>query len=585
MVKSEKLQELEIEEPLASDYVESVVESMKSGAELLVESFLEEDVEYIFGYPGGAVLPLYDSFYDEHIPHILYRHEQGATHAAEGYARVSGKPGVVVVTSGPGATNAITGIADAYSDSLPLVVITGQVATPGIGKDAFQEADILSMTTPITKHNYQVNDVKDIPRIVKEAFHVANSGRKGPVVIDFPKDMGVLSTNEIYDTTVNTPGYTVNTTPQVDEVQQLIDYLKSSQKPIVLAGAGINFSKSNQALLSFVEQHQIPVVTTLHGLGAIPYDHPLFLGMGGMHGSYASNMALTECDLLINFGSRFDDRLASKPDEFAPLAKIVHIDIDPSEINKVIDTDLGIVADAKEVLEQLLRFNNIATKHDDWVAHVQSNKENYPFLYSQIEGDIFSKPQRAIEYIGQITNGDAYVTTDVGQHQMWVAQFYPFKTHGQLITSGGLGTMGFGIPAAIGAKFAKPDATVVAFVGDGGFQMTNQEIALMNEFNLNIKVVLINNGTLGMVKQWQDKFFNQRFSHSVFNDQPDFMKLSEAYGVKSFLIDQPERLEKTLDEAFQYEGPAVIEIRISPTEPVLPMVPSGKANHEMEGLT
>ncbi|AVP37577.1 biosynthetic-type acetolactate synthase large subunit [Staphylococcus felis] len=585
MVKSEKLQELEIEEPLASDYVESVVESMKSGAELLVESFLEEDVEYIFGYPGGAVLPLYDSFYDEHIPHILYRHEQGATHAAEGYARVSGKPGVVVVTSGPGATNAITGIADAYSDSLPLVVITGQVATPGIGKDAFQEADILSMTTPITKHNYQVNDVKDIPRIVKEAFHVANSGRKGPVVIDFPKDMGVLSTNEIYDTTVNTPGYTVNTTPQVDEVQQLINYLKSSQKPIVLAGAGINFSKSNQALLSFIEQHQIPVVTTLHGLGAIPYDHPLFLGMGGMHGSYASNMALTECDLLINFGSRFDDRLASKPDEFAPLAKIVHIDIDPSEINKVIDTDLGIVADAKEVLEQLLRFNNIATKHDDWVAHVQSNKENYPFRYSQIEGDIFSKPQRAIEYIGQITNGDAYVTTDVGQHQMWVAQFYPFKTHGQLITSGGLGTMGFGIPAAIGAKFAKPDATVVAFVGDGGFQMTNQEIALMNEFNLNIKVVLINNGTLGMVKQWQDKFFNQRFSHSVFNDQPDFMKLSEAYGVKSFLIDQPERLEKTLDEAFQYEGPAVIEIRISPTEPVLPMVPSGKANHEMEGLT
>ncbi|WP_238657524.1 biosynthetic-type acetolactate synthase large subunit [Staphylococcus felis] len=558
---------------------------MKSGAELLVESFLEEDVEYIFGYPGGAVLPLYDSFYDEHIPHILYRHEQGATHAAEGYARVSGKPGVVVVTSGPGATNAITGIADAYSDSLPLVVITGQVATPGIGKDAFQEADILSMTTPITKHNYQVNDVKDIPRIVKEAFHVANSGRKGPVVIDFPKDMGVLSTNEIYDTTVNTPGYTVNTTPQVDEVQQLINYLKSSQKPIVLAGAGINFSKSNQALLSFIEQHQIPVVTTLHGLGAIPYDHPLFLGMGGMHGSYASNMALTECDLLINFGSRFDDRLASKPDEFAPHAKIVHIDIDPSEINKVIDTDLGIVADAKEVLEQLLRFNNIATKHDDWVAHVQSNKENYPFRYSQIEGDIFSKPQRAIEYIGQITNGDAYVTTDVGQHQMWVAQFYPFKTHGQLITSGGLGTMGFGIPAAIGAKFAKPDATVVAFVGDGGFQMTNQEIALMNEFNLNIKVVLINNGTLGMVKQWQDKFFNQRFSHSVFNDQPDFMKLSEAYGVKSFLIDQPERLEKTLDEAFQYEGPAVIEIRISPTEPVLPMVPSGKANHEMEGLT
>lgn len=561
------------------------VASLKSGAELLVQSFLEEDVEYIFGYPGGAVLPLYDTFYDEHIPHILYRHEQGATHAAEGYARVSGKPGVVVVTSGPGATNAITGIADAYSDSLPLIVITGQVATPGIGKDAFQEADILSMTTPITKHNYQIHDVKDIPRVVKEAFHVANSGRKGPVVIDFPKDMGVLSTNEIHDTTVHTPGYTVNTTPQLDEVQKLLNYLKTAQKPVVLAGAGINFSKSNQELLTFVERHHIPVVTTLHGLGAIPYSHPLFLGMGGMHGSYASNMALTECDLLINFGSRFDDRLASNPAEFAPHATIVHVDIDPSEINKVIQTDLGIVADAKEVFTQLLRFNYAPQQHDEWVKHVQSNKDKHPFTYqTETHENAFCKPQRAIEYIGELTKGEAYVTTDVGQHQMWVAQFYPFKTHGQLITSGGLGTMGFGIPAAIGAKFAKPDKPIVAFVGDGGFQMTNQEIALMNEFNLNIKVVLINNGTLGMVKQWQDKFFDQRFSHSVFNHQPDFIQLSESYGVKGFLIEDPSNMESTLDEAFQYDGPTVIEIRISPTEPVLPMVPSGKANHEMEGL-
>ncbi|UXR81986.1 biosynthetic-type acetolactate synthase large subunit [Staphylococcus sp. IVB6214] len=559
--------------------------TFKTGSELLVDALIEENVEYIFGYPGGAVLPLYDTFYDGNGPrHILYRHEQGATHAAEGYARVSGKPGVVVVTSGPGATNAITGIADAYSDSLPLVVFTGQVASPGIGKDAFQEADILSMTTPITKHNYQVRDVNDIPRIIKEAFHVANSGRKGPVVIDFPKDMGTLTTATPYDSTVHTPGYQVTTTPLSEDVAQLRDALQESQKPLVLAGAGVNFSQANHLLHTFVTRYNIPVATSLHGLGAIPYDSPLFLGMGGMHGSYASNMALTECDLLINLGSRFDDRLASKPDDFAPNAKIVHVDIDPSEINKIVRTDIGIVADVKEVLEQLLSEDLSLDHHQAWLDEVTGFKTKHPFSYGETDDVAFSKPQRAIEYIGKLTNGDAYVATDVGQHQMWVAQFYPFKTHGQLITSGGLGTMGFGIPAAIGAKFAKPNDTVVVFVGDGGFQMTNQEMALLNEYELDIKIVLINNGTLGMVKQWQDKFFDKRFSHSVFNKQPDFVKMSEAYGVKSFLINHADNLEKTLDEAFSYRGPALIDIRISPTEPVLPMVPSGKANHEMEGL-
>ncbi|UXR75740.1 MULTISPECIES: biosynthetic-type acetolactate synthase large subunit [unclassified Staphylococcus] len=559
--------------------------TFKTGSELLVDALIEENVEYIFGYPGGAVLPLYDTFYDGNGPqHILYRHEQGATHAAEGYARVSGKPGVVVVTSGPGATNAITGIADAYSDSLPLVVFTGQVASPGIGKDAFQEADILSMTTPITKHNYQVRDVNDIPRIVKEAFHVANSGRKGPVVIDFPKDMGTLTTATPYDATVHTPGYQVTTTPLSEELNVLRELLHHSEKPLVLAGAGVNFAKANDLLQSFVTRHNIPVATSLLGLGAIPYENPLFLGMAGMHGSYASNMALTECDLLINFGSRFDDRLASKPDEFAPKAKIVHVDIDPSEINKIIHTDLGIVADVKEVLEQLLTLDVAVPEHQAWLEEVASYKTKHPFSYKKTDDVAFSKPQRAIEYIGQLTNGDAYVTTDVGQHQMWVAQFYPFKTHGQLITSGGLGTMGFGIPAAIGAKFAKPNETVVAFVGDGGFQMTNQEMALLNEYNLDIKIVLVNNGVLGMVKQWQDKFFDKRFSQSIFNKQPNFLKMSEAYGVKGFLVDHADDLEATLDEAFSYEGPALIDIRISPTEPVLPMVPTGKANHEMEGL-
>ncbi|WP_422636010.1 biosynthetic-type acetolactate synthase large subunit [Staphylococcus pasteuri] len=575
---------MKVAESIKPEYLKNqTLNEMRPGSELLVEALQNEDVEFIFGYPGGAVLPLYDTFYDGKIKHILARHEQGATHAAEGYARVSGKTGVVVVTSGPGATNAITGITDAHSDSLPLVVFTGQVATPGIGKDAFQEADLLSMTTPITKQNYQVKKVEDIPRIVHEAFHVANTGRKGPVVIDFPKDMGILSTNVELSETVDLPGYQVNTVADSNDIETLVSYLNSSKKPLVLAGAGINHSKSNELLTNFVTQHKIPTITTLLGLGAVPYDHPLFLGMGGMHGSYASNMALTECDLLINLGSRFDDRLASKPDAFAPNAKIVHVDIDPSELNKVIDTDLGIVADCKNVLEQLENANVQVPNHDDWLQTCETNKSSYPFKYEKDNNDSFCKPQEAIEYIGHITNGDAIVTTDVGQHQMWAAQFYPFKSHSQWVTSGGLGTMGFGIPSAIGAQLARPDKTVVCFVGDGGFQMTNQEMALLPEYGLNIKIVLINNGTLGMVKQWQDKFFNQRFSHSVFNDQPDFMKLSEAYGVKGFLIDKPNQLKETLDEAFNYNGPALIEVRISPIEPVNPMIPSGKANHEMEG--
>lgn len=563
---------------------QQTIDEMKSGSELLVESLANENVDFIFGYPGGAVLPLYDTFYDGKIEHILARHEQGATHAAEGYARVSGNTGVVVVTSGPGATNAITGIADAYSDSLPLVVITGQVATPGIGKDAFQEADLLSMTTPITKHNYQVKNVNDIPTIIHEAFHIANTGRKGPVVIDFPKDMGILSTNAQVTEELELPGYSVPNQPKKEEIQKLRDYLKSAKKPVVLSGAGINHAKANKVFTEFVNRHQLPVVSTLLGLGAIPYEHHLFLGMGGMHGSYASNMALTDCDLLINFGSRFDDRLASDPESFAPNAKIVHVDIDASEINKIIKVDLGIVADCKATLEALLDFDSYSIRHDDWLETCNENKAKQPFAYKEDEDGVFSKPQRTIEYIGEITQGDAVVTTDVGQHQMWVAQFFPFKNHGQLVTSGGLGTMGFGIPAAIGAKLAAPDKTVVAFVGDGGFQMTNQEMAILEEYNLDIKIVIINNGTLGMVKQWQDKFFNKRFSHSVFNGQPDFLKLAEAYNVKGYLVENPSQLEQQLDAAFQHEGPALIDVRISPIEPVSPMVPSGKANHEMEGL-
>ncbi|MDT4011993.1 biosynthetic-type acetolactate synthase large subunit [Staphylococcus simulans] len=563
---------------------QAATKTSRSGSELLVEALLKEGTELLFGYPGGAVLPLYDTFYDGKIKHILARHEQGAVHAAEGYARVSGKPGVVVVTSGPGATNVITGIADAFSDSLPLVVFTGQVATPGIGKDAFQEADLLSMTTPITKHNFQVKHPDEIPEVVHQAFHIANTGRKGPVVIDFPKDVGILQSDVDVCDELDLPGYRLADAPNPQDVQTVLEWLKSAKKPVILAGAGVRHSESDPLLTTFAERHQIPVVTTLHGLGTIPYSNPLFLGMGGMHGSYASNMALSDCDLLINFGSRFDDRLASNPDKFAENAKVVHVDIDPSEINKIIKTDLGVVADCKLMLEALLTETNTYDQHKDWVDYCVNNQKSHPFAYTDEEADVFIKPQQAIEYIGKITNGEALVTTDVGQHQMWAAQFYPFKHDNQLVTSGGLGTMGFGIPSAIGAKLAQPDKTVVCFVGDGGFQMTNQEMAILNEYGLDIKIVLINNGTLGMVKQWQDKFFKQRFSHSVFNGQPDFQQLSEAYSVKAFLVDDPKTLEADLEAAFAHKGPALIEVRISPKEPVLPMVPSGKANNEMEGV-
>lgn len=556
----------------------------KSGAELLIDALNAQDVEMIFGYPGGAVLPLYDAFYDCDIPHILTRHEQGAVHAAEGYARVTGKAGVVVVTSGPGATNALTGIADAMSDSIPMVVFTGQVATPGIGKDAFQEADMIGLTIPITKYNYQVRDVKDIPRIIKEAFHIATTGRQGPVVIDLPKDMSIATTDKVNDDTINLPGYQPTVKPNGMQLEKLMQALAASSKPVILAGAGVNHSRATAELLDFAERYQIPVVNTLLGLGSFPQDHPLFLGMGGMHGSYAANMALTDPDLLINFGSRFDDRMVGSPQEFAKHAVIAHIDIDPAEIGKVLPTKIPIVADIKETLTQLLEMT--VTEEADkthWYKLNMTRKERHPFTYNR-DSKAEIKPQKVIEIIGKITDGNALVATDVGQHQMWVAQFYPFRHDHQIMTSGGLGTMGFGFPAAIGAQLAYPERTVVAFVGDGGFQMTNQELAILNDYNINLKTVILNNGSLGMVRQWQEKFHNERFSHSIFQSQPDFVKLSEAYGVKGVRLENPETLEEDLAAAFAHPGPIVIECVVSPSELVLPMIPPGKANHQMEGV-
>lgn len=552
-----------------------------SGSLLLLETLKNLGVQKIFGYPGGAVLPLYDAIYDFDIQHILARHEQGAVTAAEGYAKSTGKPGVAVVTSGPGATNAVTAIADAFSDSVPMIVFTGQVATPGIGKDAFQEADMVGITMPITKYNYQIRDTEDIPRIITEAFHIATTGRKGPVVIDLPKNISVNQVAEINDVTIDIASYQPTTEPNGKQLRKIIDALERSKKPLVLAGGGINYAHAGEEFVAFVEKYQIPVVNTLLGLGSIPTTNPLFLGMGGMHGSYAANMALTECDFLINLGSRFDDRLASSPSTFAPEAKIAHIDIDPAEIGKIIPTQIPVVSDLKNALVELLKIDGQKPDNDEWLAHVGANKAKHPLKYAHSETEI--KPQRVIEIIGKLTHGDAIVVTDVGQHQMWTAQFYPFKFSNQLVTSGGLGTMGFGIPAAIGAKLAFPEKEVVLFVGDGGFQMTNQELAILNIYNVPIKVVMLNNHSLGMVRQWQEAFFNERRSESVLDQQPDFQLLAEAYGIKHVLLNDAKTIEKDL-EVINESGPAFIEVHIPFSEIVTPMVPAGKSNFEMLGV-
>ncbi|MDT2595824.1 biosynthetic-type acetolactate synthase large subunit [Enterococcus dongliensis] len=558
------------------------VEDLQTGADLLIKCLENQGVELIFGYPGGAVLPLYDSLYDETIPNILTRHEQGAVHAAEGYAKATGKPGVVIVTSGPGATNVVTGIADAMIDSVPLVVISGQVSRAGIGKDAFQEADILGITVPITKNNYQVRDIEELPRIVNEAFHIATTGRKGPVLIDLPKDITTLKANPKIDDAVHLESYQPTTIPSALQIERLMNLLKQAKKPIVLAGAGVVAADGEEELRQFVEKYQLPTVSTLLGLGLLPHDHPNFLGMGGMHGTYAANMALMETDLLINIGSRFDDRLACSPKDFAPHAKVAHIDIDPVEIGKIIPTDIPIVGDAKIALQQMLSIEIDAPDCQPWRELCEERKQKYPLKYERDEKII--KPQEVVEIIGRITKGDSYIVTDVGQHQMWAAQYYPFKFSKQLITSGGLGTMGYGIPAGVGVKFGQPDKSVVVFVGDGGFEMTNQEFAILNQNNLDIKFVLMNNQSLGMVRQWQEKFFNERRSQSVFNEQPDFMKMAEAYGIGGRKITDPATLDEELQEAFATPGPMLIEVMISKSEHVLPMIPAGMPNDQMLGV-
>lgn len=528
------------------------------------------------------MLPLYDAIHNfEGIQHILARHEQGATHEAEGYAKSSGKVGVVVVTSGPGATNAVTGIADAYLDSVPLLVFTGQVGRQSIGKDAFQEADTVGITAPITKYNYQIRETADIPRIVTEAYYLARTGRPGPVEIDLPKDVSTLEVTEINDPSLNLPHYHESEKATDEQLQELLTELSVSKKPVIIAGGGINYSGSVDIFRAFVEKYQIPVVSTLLGLGTLPISHELQLGMAGMHGSYAANMALVEADYIINLGSRFDDRVVSNPAKFAKNAVVAHIDIDAAELGKIVKTDIPILSDLKVALSRLLQLNNVKTDFNDWIKTVIENKEKAPFTYEPQNHDI--RPQETIKLIGEYTQGDAIIVTDVGQHQMWVAQYYPYKNARQLITSGGMGTMGFGIPAAIGAKLAQPNKNVIVFVGDGGFQMTNQELALLNGYGIAIKVVLINNHSLGMVRQWQESFYEERRSQSVFDVEPNFQLLAEAYGIKHVKLDNPKTLADDL-KIITEDEPMLIEVLISKSEHVLPMIPAGLHNDEMIGL-
>jgi acetolactate synthase-1/2/3 large subunit len=545
-----------------------------TGSDVLLRSLLLEGVDTVFGYPGGAVLFIYDAMHkNKDFNHLLTRHEQGAIHAADGYARSTGKVGVCIATSGPGATNLVTGIATAYMDSTPLVVITGNVALPAIGTDAFQEADITGITMPITKHSYFVRNVEDLPRIIKEAFHIASTGRKGPVLIDIPKDVSAHKMIFHYPESVNIRGYSPTVAPNKLQVDKLLKAIEGAERPLILAGGGVVYADAAQELIEFVEKTQIPVTTTLLGLGGFPSGHPNWTGMPGMHGTYASNQALQNCDLLISIGARFDDRVTMKLDGFAPKAKtIAHIDVDPAEIGKNVPTDIPCVGDIKHVLEYANPKAKPA-KSADWLKQVASWKQEYPLRYQDSDTEL--KPQFVIEMLSDTTGGDAYVTTDVGQHQMWVAQFYKFKNPRSLITSGGLGTMGFGFPSAIGVQKAHPDKIVISVNGDGGMQMCAQELAICAIHNIPVKVVIINNQVLGMVRQWQEIIYDNRYSHIDLAGSPDFVKLAEAYGVKGLRATNKEEARQVWQEALAHPGPVVIDFQVAKGENVYPMVTQG----------
>ena len=556
-----------------------------TGARAVLECLKREGVDVVFGYPGGAILPLYEEMYKDNFRHILTGHEQGAVHAADGYARVTGRPGVCIATSGPGVCNMVTGIATANMDSIPMVIISGQVPTGLIGRDSFQEADISGITSPITKHNYLVKNAASIPRVLKEAFYIASTGRPGPVLIDIAKDALEAEIYFQYPDKVHLPGYVIETTGQAYDIDRAVAMIQHSQKPVFLVGGGFILSETTKYLEDIVNTTKIPVVTTLMGKGAIPDSHELHLGMGGMHGSYASNKAISGCDLLIALGARFDERLTSRADTFAPNAQIIHFEIDDVEIDKIIDIDLGIKGDlrwslpifAKKLKEGAFDYG---AAFADWRHEVLAMKKSHPFATPPRPGCI--SPQSIFAAVRDITRDDDTVAiTDVGQHQMWAAQFFTTDEPKHFISSGGLGTMGFGLPAALGAKVACPEKTVVVFSGDGSILMNCQEFATLSEYGIDVKVIVLHNDTLGMIVQLQDFFYNHHYSQCTLNKRKNLPMLAESLGVKGYAIEKQDDLIPVLKEAFAHKGPALVDIRISPEERVYPTVPGGKALSDM----
>lgn len=555
-----------------------------SGARAVIESLKQEGVKLVFGYPGGKVLTLYDALYQAEFPHILTKHEQGAVHAADGYARASGDVGVCISTSGPGAANLVTGIATANMDSVPMVCVTGQVGTGLIGKDSFQEADICGITTPITKHNYLVKNAEDLPRVFKEAFFIARTGRPGPVLIDIPNDLFEAEIDFAYPETVSLKGYTGDFTGRPQEIESVVAALQEAKKPLLFVGGGVNLSNTSEALAEITALTGIPVVSSLMGLGAVASAYDANLDMVGMHGSYAANMAMMECDLLIGLGVRFDDRVTSVVKGFAPRAKIVHFDIDAAEINKNVRAAEKIVADLRwslPILAQSIAPAAPAIRKmiAPWRAHVLEMKAKVPFSYER-QGEAIM-PQEVVEMVSALTEEDAIIVTDVGQHQMWAAQFYRFRKSRTFITSGGLGTMGYGLPAAIGAKLARPDRQVVLFSGDGGIMMNCQELSTAADYGIDVKVIVMNNHVLGMVSQWQRMFYGKRYSHSILRGKTDYVKLAEAMGVTGMRAAKPSELESVMRKAVETDGPVLVDVLLPEEEDVLPMVPGGGRLDEM----
>jgi acetolactate synthase I/II/III large subunit len=562
--------------------------NLMSGAKMLLECLVREGVDCFFGYPGGVTLPLYDAMYDHHIRHVLVRHEENACFAAEGYARATGKVGVCCATSGPGATNLITGLVDSLMDSIPIVAITGQVTSKLIGSDAFQEADTFGITRSCTKHNFMVKNVAELPQIVHEAFYIASSGRPGPVLVDIPKDVFQAQGHYTPVTSIHLPGYKVFTEGHTGQIKRAAQMIWDAERPWVYAGGGIIAAGASDELREFAELVDAPVVCTLMGLGGMPAMHPNFVSMPGMHGSYAANMGMSNCDVMIALGVRFDDRVTGRLSAFAPHAKVIHVDIDPAEVGKNRTPDLPIVGDVKRVLEKLnkllaemapLRQAKRAAERQAWWSQVRAWKQEFPLAPSYSDTEI--KPQHLMAEIDRLSGGQAIVASDVGQHQMWAAQLIRFNEPRLWINSGGLGAMGFGLPAAIGAQFARPDKLVFAVVGDGGFQMAIPELSTIASFGLPVKIIVMNNGYLGMIRQWQELFYNNRLSSAELDSFPDAEKLAAAYGFKGRTVEKPHELASALETAVREPGPYLLNVRVSSFENVYPMIPAGAAVNEM----